>query len=54
MKDKNILIEVDGGINDKTIIKIQDANIAVVGSYIINSNNYQKQIEKILNNKSFL
>lgn len=52
IKDKNILIEVDGGINDETIIKIQDANIAVVGSYIINSNNYQKQIEKILNKKT--
>ena len=52
IKDKNILIEVDGGINDETITKIQDANIAVVGSYIINSNNYQKQIEKILNKKT--
>ena len=48
MKDKNILIEVDGGINDKTIIKIQDANIAVVGSYIINSDNYYTQIDKLL------
>ena len=51
IKGKNILIEVDGGINDETIIKVQDANIAVVGSYIINSDNYQHQIKKLLNKK---
>lgn len=51
IKGKNILIEVDGGINDETIIKVQDANIVVVGSYIINSDNYQHQIKKLLNKK---
>ena len=31
-KEKNILLEVDGGINDKTIQKVTSTNIAVVGS----------------------
>ena len=49
-KNKNILIEVDGGINDKTILKIKNsANIAVVGSYIINSKNYKKTINNLKN-----
>ena len=37
-KDYNISLEVDGGINDETITKIAPAHIAVVGSYITNSN----------------
>lgn len=46
----NILIEVDGGINDETIEKIKDnTDIAVVGSYIINSNNYEKTINELKN-----
>lgn len=48
IKDRNILLEVDGGINDETICKIKESNIAVVGSYIIKSNNYNKQIKKLL------
>lgn len=40
-------IEVDGGINDKTIKKVNTADIIVVGSFITDNNNYQKQIEKI-------
>ena len=49
IQDKNILIEVDGGINEETIQKIPNADIAVSGSYIINSDNYYRQIEKLLN-----
>lgn len=41
--DRNILIEVDGGIND-TNIKELNVDIAVVGSFITNSNNYQEKI----------
>ena len=44
----NCLIEVDGGINDKTISKVSDVDIAVVGSYIIKSDNYYLSIEKLL------
>ncbi len=48
IKDKNILIEVDGGINEDTINMIKDIDIAVAGSYIINSDNYYRKIEKLL------
>lgn len=41
------LIEVDGGINDKTIEKCKKADIAVVGSYITNHDNYQGQIDSL-------
>ena len=47
IKDKNILIEVDGGINENTITMIKDADIAVAGTDIINSDNYYRQIEKL-------
>lgn len=45
-------IEVDGGINDKTVKRVIDAgaNIIVAGSYIINSEDYAKTI-KILKQK---
>lgn len=45
----NILISVDGGINDSNISKVEKAgvDIAVVGSYITNSNNYQEKISKL-------
>ena len=42
----NYLIEVDGGINDKTAKKAS-ADILVVGSFITNSDNYKLQISKI-------
>lgn len=44
------LIEVDGGINDSNINELRENNvdIAVVGSFITNSNNYQEQINKCL------
>ncbi len=40
----SFLIQVDGGINNKTIKKCQLADIAVVGSYITSSSNYNEQI----------
>lgn len=45
----NILIEVDGGINDTNIKSLIDAkvDIAVSGSYIVNSSNYQNQIDTL-------
>ena len=41
------VIEVDGGINDKTIKNIDGADIAVVGSYIIKASDYDKQIKSL-------
>ena len=37
-------IEVDGGINDRTIGSISDADIAVAGNYITSASNYQEQV----------
>ncbi|MEG0664546.1 MAG: ribulose-phosphate 3-epimerase, partial [Clostridia bacterium] len=46
----NIPIEVDGGINDKTvkIAKENGANIFVAGSYIFEKTNYMKAVESLL------
>ena len=46
--DREILIEVDGGININTIDKVKDVDIAVVGSYIVNSNDYGRSIKELL------
>lgn len=44
----NYLIEVDGGINDKTISYVKDyVDIVVSGSYITDSDNYDKRIEHL-------
>ena len=44
------VIEVDGGINDKTISLCEKADICVVGSYITNQN-YGEAINKLRNNR---
>jgi len=41
---KDIVINVDGGINEDTISKVNDADIVVSGSYVINSDNFQERI----------
>lgn len=47
-KNKNNFgIYIDGGINDKTIKKVLDADGAVVGSFICKSKDFEKQIEKL-------
>lgn len=43
------LIEIDGGINESNIDTLNGVDIAVVGSYITSSDNYQEQIDKLLN-----
>lgn len=45
----SVLIEVDGGVNEETIQKLENVDIAVVGSYIIKSDDYNKQIENLRN-----
>ena len=47
-ENDDIQIEVDGGINDETITLLENVDIAVVGSYIIKSDNYYQTIEKLL------
>ena len=48
IKNYNILLEVDGGINDKTIKKVESADIAVVGSYITTNDNMKERINKLI------
>lgn len=43
----NILISVDGGINEENAKKLKDADILVSGSYIINEEDFQKQIDSL-------
>lgn len=47
-KEYSYTIEVDGGINDITINKVNKyTDIVVSGSYITNSDDYDKQIKKL-------
>ena len=48
VKDRNILLEVDGGINDKTINLVKDSDIAVVGSYITTSDNMIEKVKTLV------
>ena len=48
--NRNIKIAVDGGINNNTIKLISDTDIAVVGSYITSSTNYQEKIDILRSN----
>ena len=49
-KRKDIILEIDGGINNDTINKVKDiVDIAVVGSYITNNTDYQKAINDLKN-----
>ncbi len=48
LKSKNVLISIDGGINDETIKLVkEDVDICVSGSYICLSDNFEKQINKL-------
>lgn len=48
--NQNITIEIDGGIKDTNITEIKEyADIAVVGSYITNSNDYNETINNLKN-----
>ena len=48
IKDKDILIEVDGGIKSNTINLVKDADIVVVGSYITCSDDPISKINSLL------
>lgn len=48
IKEKNdILISVDGGINEETRKYVNDADIVVCGNYITSSDNFQDRIDKV-------
>lgn len=44
----SFLTEIDGGINSDTIQLVLDVDIAVSGSFICNSSNYQERIDELL------
>lgn len=47
----DIVIEVDGGINDETVKLIPDADMVVIGSYLLNGSNryeYKRYIKKVV------
>ena len=44
----SFLIQIDGGINKDTIRLVGDVDIAVSGSFICNSSNYQERINELL------
>ena len=43
----NILIDVDGGINNNILDRVGDADILTAGNYIISSDNYQEKITSL-------
>ena len=43
----DILVNVDGGVNDKTIKYCHDCDMVVSGSYIINADDFQAQIDSL-------
>ena len=43
----NVLINVDGGVNDKTKDLCKNADILTSGSYILNSDNFQEKISSL-------
>jgi ribulose-phosphate 3-epimerase len=48
-RNKNCLIEVDGGVSDKNIYELREAGVDVVvaGSYVFGSGDYKKAIESL-------
>ncbi|WP_456488213.1 ribulose-phosphate 3-epimerase [Caminibacter pacificus] len=48
-KNPNLLIEIDGGVNDKNapLLKEAGADILVAGSYVFKSGDYKKAIESL-------
>lgn len=48
LKNEKIMISVDGGINDQTILQVKPyVDIVVSGSFICEAENYEAQIEKL-------
>lgn len=48
---QDLIIEVDGGVNGNTVAKLASSgmNAAVAGSYIFNSNDYEKAVSSLKN-----
>lgn len=46
-EENSYKIEIDGGVNDKIMPLLGDVDIAVLGSFITNSDNYAEALKKI-------
>ncbi|MBE6147412.1 MAG: ribulose-phosphate 3-epimerase [Firmicutes bacterium] len=46
-KNPNILLSVDGGINDEVFMRLPEVDILTVGSYITSNKDYQERITKL-------
>lgn len=46
--NRDIVINVDGGINDKTIAKVSNADLVVSGSYVLNGDDYEEKIMSLM------
>ena len=48
--NETVKIEVDGGVNNTNIKELKKVRVDIIvsGSYIVNSDNYQKQIDQLL------
>lgn len=44
----NYEIAIDGGINSENINKVKECDIVIVGSYITNADDYEKQIKNLI------
>ena len=51
VKEKNLLVGIDGGVNDETIYDIEKKHpdIIVSGSFVCGSDDFNLQINKITN-----
>ena len=44
---KDVLINIDGGVNNETIDNCRDCDIVTSGSYVISDNNFQEKIDTL-------
>ncbi len=44
---KDVLINIDGGVNSETIDNCRDCDIVTSGSYVISDNNFQEKIDTL-------
>ena len=46
---RDIVINIDGGINDKTISSIKEVDMVVSGSYVLNNDDFEERIQTLTN-----
>lgn len=46
---RDIIINIDGGINDKTISSVKEVDMVVSGSYVLNKDDFEEGIQTLIN-----